>query len=51
MTQYLLSVYMVEGQQPPTDEQMQQAYKDVDAYNQELRAAGPDRAQTSRSRP
>jgi hypothetical protein len=40
MTQYLLSVYMVEGQQPPTDEQMQQAYKDVDAYNQELRAAG-----------
>ncbi|HEX2806880.1 MAG TPA: YciI family protein [Kineosporiaceae bacterium] len=40
MTQYLLSVYMVEGQEAPSDEQMQQAYKDVDAFNQELKASG-----------
>jgi hypothetical protein len=40
MTQYLLSVYMVEGQEAPSDEQMQQVYKDVDAFNQELKASG-----------
>jgi hypothetical protein len=40
MTQYLLSVHMVEGEAPPSDEDMQQAYKDVDAFNDELRASG-----------
>src|SRR5664279_2396194 len=40
MTEYLLSVHMVEGQQPPSDEQMQQSYKDVDALNQDMQAAG-----------
>src|SRR2546429_6984959 len=40
MTQYLLSVYMVEGQEPPTEEAMQAAYRDVDALNQEFKAAG-----------
>jgi hypothetical protein len=40
MTQYLLSVHMVEGAPEPTAEQMAQAYKDVDALNEELKASG-----------
>jgi hypothetical protein len=40
MTQYLLSVYMVDGQEPPSEEAMQQAYKDVDALNATLQAEG-----------
>ena len=40
MTQYLLSVHMVEGEPAPSEEQMQQAYKAVDAFNAELQAAG-----------
>ena len=40
MTQYLLSVYMVEGEEPPSEEVMAQAYKDVDALNEEIKAAG-----------
>jgi hypothetical protein len=40
MTQYLLSVHMVEGEPLPSDEDMQKAYKDVDAFNQELQASG-----------
>jgi hypothetical protein len=40
MTQYLLSVYMVEGEATPTEEETQQAYKDVDAFNAELQAKG-----------
>jgi hypothetical protein len=40
MTQYLLSVYMVEGEPTPTEEETQQAYKDVDAFNAELQAKG-----------
>jgi len=39
MTQYLLSVHMVEGQEPDS-EAMEQIYKDVDAVNQELQTAG-----------
>ena len=39
MTQYLLAVHAVEGQATPP-EQMDQAYKDVDAFNQELQASG-----------
>lgn len=38
MTQYLLSVYM-EGDLP-SGEEMEQVYKDVDVFNQELQAAG-----------
>jgi hypothetical protein len=38
MTQYLLSVYMVEGTEPPSDEAMQKAYRDVDAFNSKLKA-------------
>jgi hypothetical protein len=40
MTQYLLSVHMVEGEPVPTGEEMQQAYKAVDAFNAEVQSAG-----------
>ncbi|HZM32600.1 MAG TPA: YciI family protein [Acidimicrobiales bacterium] len=41
MTQYLLSVHMVEGEDAYTsDEEMQEAFKAVDAFNQELQAKG-----------
>ena len=41
MTQYLLSVWMVEGVEPyATDEEMQQAFADVDKFNQEIQASG-----------
>ena len=40
MTQYLLSVHMTEGEEPPSPEVMEQAYKDVDALNQEMQATG-----------
>ena len=40
MKQYLLSVWLVEGAPPPADEEMNQTYADVDAFNAELRASG-----------
>jgi len=40
MTQYLLSVHMVEGVEMPSGEAMQQIYADVDAVNEEIKAAG-----------
>ena len=40
MNHYLLSVHMVEGEGYPSDEEMQQAFKDVDALNQEIQKAG-----------
>ena len=40
MTQYLLSVYMVDGQAPPSDDEMAQIYADVDALNEEIKQAG-----------
>ena len=40
MNQYLLSVHMVEGEPMPSDEDLQKAYKDVDAFNQEVMSAG-----------
>ncbi len=40
MTQYLLSVHLVEGEPTPSEEQMQQAYQAVDAFNAELQTAG-----------
>ena len=40
MTQYLMSVWMVEGAEMPSAEAMEQAYKDVDAFNGELKASG-----------
>ena len=38
MTQYLLAVHMVEGEAPPED--IDQAYKDVDVFNNELKVQG-----------
>jgi len=40
MTQYLLSVHMVQGEPTPSDEDMQQMFKDVDAVNDEIKQAG-----------
>ncbi|HEX2274943.1 MAG TPA: YciI family protein [Acidimicrobiales bacterium] len=39
MTQYLLSVYVDESAEPPAEE-MEQAYKDVDALNERIKAEG-----------
>ena len=40
MTQYMLSVYMVEGAEEPAADEVEQMYKDVDAVNHEIQAAG-----------
>jgi hypothetical protein len=40
MTQYLLSVYMVDGEPAPSAEQMQHAYQAVDLLNEEIKTAG-----------
>jgi hypothetical protein len=40
MSQYLLSVHMVEGEAGPPPDEMQQAFKDVDALNEEIQKAG-----------
>ena len=40
MTQYLLSVHMVEGQPPRPGGEMQDTYKRVAAFNAELQRAG-----------
>ena len=40
MTQYLLSVHMVEGEEPPAEDVMQQMFADVDALNADMQAQG-----------
>ena len=40
MSHYLLSVHMVEGEGYPSEADMQQAFKDVDALNNDLKKAG-----------
>jgi hypothetical protein len=40
MTQYLLSVHMVEGADEPSPDQIERMYADVDAVNQEIKAQG-----------
>jgi hypothetical protein len=40
MTQYLLSVHMVEGAEMPPPDVIQRMYKDVDAFNQKLQDQG-----------
>ena len=40
MTQYMLSVHMVEGDEMPSDEVIQQAYAQVDAFNAKLQQQG-----------
>ena len=38
MTQYMLSVHMVDGQEAPSPEEMQQAFADVDKLNAKMQA-------------
>ena len=40
MTQYLLSVYMVEGEAPPAEDVVQQMYAAVDKFNAKVQEAG-----------
>jgi hypothetical protein len=41
MAQYLLSVWMVVGTEPyASPEEMEQAFKDVEAFNDEIKASG-----------
>ncbi len=40
MKQYLLAVHLVEGEPVPSDAEMQQRYKQVDAFNAEVQSAG-----------
>jgi hypothetical protein len=40
MMQYLLSVYMVEGAEPPAADVIEKMYKDVEALNAEFQAEG-----------
>jgi hypothetical protein len=40
MKQYLLSVYMVEGEPEPSPDEVQQSYRDVDTFNAELQQQG-----------
>ena len=40
MTQYLLSVHMVEGEPEPSPEEMQQSFDAVDKVNAEMQAKG-----------
>ena len=40
MQQYLLSVYMVEGEEMPEGDEMQQIFDDVDRFNQKVQDQG-----------
>ena len=40
MTQYLLSVHMVDGEPEPAPEVIQQAYRQVDEFNADLQKSG-----------
>jgi hypothetical protein len=40
MSIYLLSVHMEDGAEPMSEEDMQQAFKDVDVLNEEIKAEG-----------
>jgi hypothetical protein len=40
MTQYLMSVYHVDGESQPSDEVIAQMYEDVENLNQKMMAAG-----------
>jgi hypothetical protein len=40
MKQYLLAVHMVEGEEQPSEDEMQQTYKDVEALNAQIQAEG-----------
>lgn len=40
MTEYMLSVHMVEGDPVPSEDVIQTMYADVDRFNEEVKAAG-----------
>jgi len=40
MTQYLMSVHMVEGQEAPAPDEMKKMYRDVDVFNKKLQDQG-----------
>jgi hypothetical protein len=40
MKQYMLSVHHTEGDAEPTEEEMQAAFRDVDAFNERLQSEG-----------
>jgi len=40
MTQYLLSVHMVEGEPVPADEEMQRMFRQVDEFNKQVMDSG-----------
>ena len=40
MTQYLLSVHYVEGEEAPSPEKVEKMYQDVDIFNQKLKSEG-----------
>ncbi len=40
MTQYLLSVHMVDGEESPAPEVMEKTYRDVDVFNKKLQDQG-----------
>lgn len=40
MTQYLLSVYSVDGEGPSSDADVRQMYADVEVFNEKLRTTG-----------
>ena len=40
MTQYLLAVHMVDGQEMPAPEVIEKMYADVDAFNNEIQQSG-----------
>jgi hypothetical protein len=40
MSQYLMSVYYVEGEEQPSDEVIQEMYADVDVLNKKMQDAG-----------
>jgi hypothetical protein len=40
MTQYMLSVHMVEGEPMPAEDEIVQMYADVEAVNEQIRKAG-----------
>jgi hypothetical protein len=40
MNQYMISVWHVEGEEPPSKEEMQQIFKDVDTFNAKIAAEG-----------
>jgi len=40
MTQYLLSVHMVDGEAPPPEATIEKMYRDVDALNEKIKKQG-----------